>query len=58
MRKRKVSYIPTLWETTVVSASSKSWNRSGFRIVLDSVEKSQPPCSAELSQKKKGGGRM
>lgn len=35
-----VPYIPTLWETTVVSASSKSWNTSGFRIVLDSAEKS------------------
>lgn len=29
-------YIPTLWETAVVSASSNSWNTSGFRIVLDS----------------------
>lgn len=37
---RRVPYIPTLWETTVVSASSKSWNTSGFRIVLDSAEKS------------------
>lgn len=49
------SYIPTLWETTVVSASSKSWNRSGLRIVLDSAKKSYPPCSTELSQKKRGG---
>lgn len=35
----RVPYIPTLWDTTVVSASSKSWNTSGFNIVLDSEDR-------------------